>query len=201
MLEVIAQQVATSVANAQLYAQMEEMATTDALTGLFNRRVFKERLAEVIARGERGAGASSLLLTDIDHFKRINDTYGHPVGDEVLRRVSATFREVLRQTDIPARYGGEEFVVILEGTALEGAALIAERLRVAVAALRFEAPQGEFQISMSFGVAAWPEDARDGEALIERADQALYFAKKSGRDQVRLWRRLPALVQGGASAA
>jgi two-component system cell cycle response regulator len=201
MLEVIAQQVATSVANAQLYAQMEEMATTDALTGLFNRRVFKERLAEAIARCERGAGAFSLLLTDIDHFKRINDTWGHPVGDEVLRRVSGTFREVLRQTDVPARYGGEEFVVILEGTALEGAALIAERLRVAVGALRFEAPQGGFQISMSFGVAAWPEDARDGEALIDRADQALYFAKKSGRDQVRLWRRLPALVQGGASAA
>lgn len=192
LLEVIAQQVAISVANARMYAQMEQMATTDALTGLTNRGTFNQKLVEVIARSERGAGDFSLLLTDIDHFKKINDTYGHPVGDEVLRQVAATFREVLRQTDIPARYGGEEFVVVLEATPLEGATLIAERLRRAVGKLRFESPKGNFHISMSFGVATWPHDADHPELLIEHADQALYFAKRNGRNQVKIWSQLPA---------
>lgn len=188
LLEVVANQVAVSLANARLYLEMEEMATIDGLTGLSNRRTFSRTLPEVIARSERVGTPFSLLITDIDHFKSINDTYGHPVGDEVLRQVSATFADNLRQTDLPARYGGEEFAVILEGTELDGARQIAEKLRKLVHAMEFKTPQGTFSISMSFGVTEFPIDAETPEHMIERADQALYYAKTHGRNQVRVWR-------------
>lgn len=188
MLEVVSNQVAISLQNARMYEAVEQLATTDGLTGLSNHRTFKRQADEVIARSQRGAGAFTLLLTDIDHFKSINDTYGHPVGDEVLRRVSATFQRVLRQTDLPARYGGEEFAVLLEGTDLDGALQIAERLRTEVESLTFVSAQREFSISMSFGVAEYPLDAEDKATLIESADQALYYAKSHGRNQVRAWR-------------
>lgn len=188
LLQVVANQVSVSLQNARMYEAMETMATIDGLTGLSNHRTFKHQLDDVIARSERGAGEFTLLLTDIDHFKSINDTYGHPVGDEVLRQVSRAFQELLRQTDLPARYGGEEFVVILEGTDLDGAVQIAERLRQAVAALTFTSAQREFSISMSFGLSSYPTDAEDKATLIETADQALYYAKTHGRNQVRMWR-------------
>ena len=187
LLEVLATQVAISLQNARMYEQMEQMATIDGLTQLHNRRAFGQKLSEVVARGQRSEQPFCMLLTDIDHFKSINDTYGHPVGDEVLRQVSRTFQEELRQTDIAARYGGEEFAIILEGTDLEGALQIGERLREAVAALRFSSLKGTFQITMSFGVARCPQDADEEDALIECADQALYYAKEHGRNQVRAW--------------
>lgn len=187
MLEVIANQVAISLHNAHMYDRMEQMATTDGLTGLNNHRTFQNRMDEAIARTDRVRTPLSVLLTDIDHFKSINDTHGHPVGDEVLRQVAGTFRKVLRQTDIPARYGGEEFVVILEGTDREGAKQIAERLRTEIAALKFKSTHSEFSITMSFGVGLYPDDARDKAELIDRTDQSLYYAKSHGRNQVRAW--------------
>jgi diguanylate cyclase (GGDEF)-like protein len=190
LLEVIANQVAVSLANARMYKEMEEMATIDGLTGLNNRRTFSRSLVEVVARSERVDGPFCLLLTDIDHFKSINDTYGHPMGDEVLRCVSRTFLTQLRQTDIPARYGGEEFAIILEGTELEGAKQIAEKLRHFIEEMKFDTPQGRFSIGMSFGVAEFPTDSTDPNTLIERADQALYYAKAHGRNQVRVWRTI-----------
>ncbi len=188
MLEVVGNQVAVTLQNANLYAQMEHMATRDGLTGLTNRREFMSRLEETSARHRRNGRSFSLLLTDIDHFKSVNDTYGHPVGDEVLRRVSKVFQDTLRECDLPARYGGEEFIVLLEETELEGAVVIANRLREAVAAEVFQAEQGTFQCTISMGAAQWPGDAEELKTLIDSADQALYASKKGGRNRVTCWR-------------
>jgi diguanylate cyclase (GGDEF)-like protein len=184
MLEVVANQVAVTLQNARLYAQMESMATTDGLTGLANHRTFQQRLDEAIARARRSKKKFTLLLTDIDHFKSVNDTYGHPVGDEVLRKVAATFEANLRETDIPARYGGEEFAIILEDTDVEGADVIANRLRTELKKLVFQTDQGPFSRTMSIGMAEWPTDATDKQELIDLTDQALYHSKENGRDRV-----------------
>lgn len=184
MLEVVANQVAVTLQNASLYAQMEEMATTDGLTGLANHRTFQLRLDETIARHRRQGRSFCLVLTDIDHFKSVNDTHGHPVGDEVLRQVARCFEANLRETDIACRYGGEEFAIILEDTDLEGARLLTERLRVEVAKLGFTSEAGAFSCTISLGLTQWPADAEPKEELIELTDQALYVSKRSGRDRV-----------------
>ena len=121
MLGVIANQVAISMQNARMYEALEEQATTDGLTGLVNHRTFQERFTTMLGRAERHELSVSLLLTDIDHFKKINDSYGHPTGDEVLRRVAAILKASARKIDIVARYGGEEFALVLEGTDRAGA--------------------------------------------------------------------------------
>ncbi|MGM0558863.1 MAG: diguanylate cyclase [Myxococcota bacterium] len=184
MLEVIVNQVAISLQNARLYSQMEEMATTDGLTGLANHRSFQSRLEEVIARHKRSEEPFGLLLTDIDHFKPVNDTYGHPVGDEVLRQVSGVFRELLREVDLPCRYGGEEFAIILEDTDREGAMKTANRLREAISELEFDTEKGSFSVTMSMGVTIWPEDRREKQPLIDLTDEALYYSKENGRNRV-----------------
>lgn len=120
VLEVVCTQVAITLQNANLYALMEEMATKDGLTGLANRRTFMTRMDEALARHKRTQRTFAMVISDIDHFKNVNDTYGHPMGDEVLRQVSAAFKKTLRETDFPARYGGEEFVIVLEETDAEG---------------------------------------------------------------------------------
>jgi diguanylate cyclase (GGDEF)-like protein len=127
------------------------------------------------------------MLTDIDFFKKVNDTYGHPVGDVVLKGVSKVIQESLRDIDIPARYGGEEFAVILPGTDGPGARIIAERVREAVQEKTFSADSKSFKVSISIGIAVSPVDAKRKEELIEKADQALYHAKHNGRNQTVLW--------------
>ena len=184
MLEVVANQVAVTLQNARLYAQMEEMATTDGLTGLANHRTFQARLDEAVARHRRQNRTFCMLLTDIDHFKGVNDTHGHPVGDEVLRQVARCFEATLRETDVPCRYGGEEFAIILEDTELEGARVIAERLRTEVKKLVFQSDKGQFSISVSIGLGHWPGDAAEKQGLIDLTDQALYYSKEHGRDRV-----------------
>lgn len=192
MLEVVSNQVAISLQNANLYAQMETMATRDALTSLPNRRSFMTRLSEAMARHKRSGRTFGVILTDIDKFKSVNDTYGHPVGDEVLRQVARAFRETLRETDMPARYGGEEFIVLLEETDMEGCEALANRLRVAVSELVFQSEQGPFQCTISMGIGIWPDDNEDAGELIELADQALYYSKKNGRNQVNVYNTLVA---------
>lgn len=184
MLEVVANQVAVTLQNAALYAQMEEMATTDGLTGLANHRTFQTRLDETIARHRRQSRTFCLLLTDIDHFKNVNDTHGHPVGDEVLRQVARCFEKCLRETDVPCRYGGEEFAIILEDTDLEGARIIADRLRVEVSNLEFTSEHGSFSCTISMGLTHWPADGDHKQHLIELTDQALYHSKRNGRNSV-----------------
>jgi diguanylate cyclase (GGDEF)-like protein len=183
MLTVIANHVAVSLANAQMYGKMEMMATTDGLTGLVNHRTFQERFSEMLARGERTGGRQALLLTDIDHFKKVNDTYGHPTGDVVLRGVAQVVRDCVRKIDVAARYGGEEFAIVLEGTDREGARQLAERIRSEVQKQTFQSDKGPFQVTLSLGIAAFPDDGRDPKTLIAHSDQALYHAKHNGRNR------------------
>jgi two-component system cell cycle response regulator len=183
MLGVIANHVAVSLMNAQMYGRMEQMATTDGLTGLVNHRTFQDRTDEMLARAERTRGRHSLLLTDIDHFKKVNDTYGHPIGDVVLRGVAQVVRDCVRKIDLAARYGGEEFAVVLEGTDQAGAKQLAERIRTEVQKQVFQSDKGPFSVTLSLGIAVYPDDARDKKTLISLADQALYHAKRTGRNR------------------
>jgi diguanylate cyclase (GGDEF)-like protein len=187
LLKVLCNQASTSIANAQLHSEIEKMATTDGLTGLFNHRVFQEKLTEELKRLNRFSETISLMLVDIDFFKRINDTYGHPVGDLVLKNVSKVVRQTIRDIDIPARYGGEEFAIILPGTDETAAENIAERLRKAVQEKSFTAQGKTFNITVSIGIATAPTNAKGKEELIDKADQALYFAKQNGRNKSVVW--------------
>jgi two-component system, cell cycle response regulator len=199
MLGVIANQVAISLENGLMYKRMETMATTDGLTGLTNHRSFQERFGQLLERAARHGHRAAVLLCDVDHFKHVNDTYGHPVGDEVLRQVARVLQAATRKIDIPARYGGEEFAVVLEATDLDGAILLAERIRKDVGALSFDSDKGRFQVTMSIGVAAFPDDSREQAVLIERADHALYGCKEGGRNRVMSYRDHLAAKQKRAS--
>ncbi|MEM9492579.1 MAG: sensor domain-containing diguanylate cyclase, partial [Myxococcota bacterium] len=189
MLGVIASQVAVAIQNGLMYEKMETMATTDGLTGLTNHRTFQERFAELLDRSERHSREAAILLCDVDHFKKVNDNYGHPVGDEVLRQVARVLRGAVRKVDIPARYGGEEFAVVLEECNLAGANQLAERIRADVAGLVIDSDKGTFQITMSIGIATFPIDGRTRADLIEHADHALYHAKETGRNRVVSYQR------------
>jgi diguanylate cyclase (GGDEF)-like protein len=183
MLGVIANQVAISLQNARMYQALEEQATTDGLTGLVNHRTFQERFSSMLGRAERHDFPVSLILTDIDHFKKVNDSYGHPTGDEVLRRVAGILKASARKIDIVARYGGEEFALVLEATDRAGARQLAERIRQEVGQQTFQSQKGTFQATLSLGVASYPADARDKAEIISRADQSLYAAKHGGRNR------------------
>jgi len=170
-----------------LFAELQKMAVTDGLTGLYNHRHFQERLYAEFTRSRRIPEPLSLLFVDIDLFKSINDSHGHPAGDEILRGVAGVIRNNVREIDVLARYGGEEFAVILPGTDREGAGKMAERLRRSVAEHAFYIDWKEIKITVSVGAATYPTDAADKEDLILKADQALYRAKRSGRNQSSFW--------------
>lgn len=187
MLRVIGHQMGVSLQNARMYQSMELRATTDGLTGLTNHRAFQERLAQLHALAERTDQKYSIILTDIDHFKSINDTYGHPIGDQVLKRVAAIFAGRARKVDIVARYGGEEFVLVLPDTDAEGAEHFANKIREEVGEQVMTSENGSFKITISMGVAQFPVDGKARLELIEKADQALYFCKEHGRNCVKRW--------------
>ena len=170
--------------NAKLYREAQELAVTDGLTRLMLRRPLLERVEQELARAAAQGSSTSLVMMDIDHFKSVNDTYGHPAGDAVLRDVAAIVRRSVRDVDVCGRYGGEEFVVLLPQTDLPGAVLVAERIREAVAAKPFELRGEQRKITISLGVATAPGHGKDPRALIESADQALYASKQGGRDRV-----------------
>jgi two-component system, cell cycle response regulator len=183
MLEVIAISAAQAVLRAQLFEQMEKMATTDGLTGLVNHRTFQQRFDEQLSAAKRYGRKLSVVLTDVDHFKSVNDTYGHPTGDQVLKGVARILRESARETDVVARYGGEEFVMVMPETDTEGARVIAERIRERVMREVFQTEQGPLKITMSLGVATFPDVGEPKQVLIDLADQCLYYAKRHGRNQ------------------
>ncbi len=183
MLGVIANQVAISLQNGRMYQALEEQATTDGLTGLVNHRTFQERFSTMLTRAERHNLKVSIILTDIDHFKKVNDTYGHPTGDQVLRKVASIMKASARKIDIVARYGGEEFALVLEGTDRAGARQLAERIRQEVQAQTHESAKGPFKATLSLGVAVYPDDAKKKQELISLADKALYAAKHGGRNR------------------
>lgn len=167
----------------QALQKIERMASYDELTGLYNRRVIEELAIKECRRADRSGAGVCVAMLDVDHFKRINDVFGHAAGDEVLRALSRTMSGMLRATEHVGRYGGEEFLVVLADTTAEGAAVALERLRAGVAAMRVPAlPEGE-QVSVSIG-AAERRRGDDLHAAVRRADGALYEAKRSGRDRV-----------------
>ncbi|MCA9531704.1 MAG: diguanylate cyclase [Myxococcales bacterium] len=184
-LQVLANQLAVSLANAAAVERLEQLATTDGLTGCLNKRTFLEELERKIRAAERFGRQLSLIVTDIDHFKRVNDTYGHAVGDVVIRELGKILREIKRETDLVARFGGEEFCVLCEETDTAGAVQLAERVRERLGATVFQTDAGPLTVEASLGVAAFPDHARTGAALFEAADKALYDAKHRGRNQVR----------------
>ena len=164
-----------------------ELAITDQLTGLYNRRHMMKQLGQFLQRANAGGPPVSVFIADIDHFKRVNDTYGHDVGDEVLKEFSERMKENVRPADIACRQGGEEFVVIMPETAGDMASVVAERLRRDVAGQTFRVDRGRQQldVTVSLGVATSSGDATTIDDLLKRADEALYEAKEKGRNQVR----------------
>ncbi|NBC31331.1 MAG: PleD family two-component system response regulator [Alphaproteobacteria bacterium] len=171
------------------YEESLSMALTDSLTGLFNRRYLSVHLQRVIGRVAETRKAVSAIMFDIDYFKRVNDTHGHAVGDEVLREVASRVSRNLRNFDMVARYGGEEFVVIMPDAPLESAGLVAERLRqrIETEPFRVSTPAGQLEITISLGVASTEDSGEPPDSLIRRADEALYEAKGQGRNCVVLY--------------
>ncbi len=173
--------------NAHLSDRLRDLSAHDGLTRLLNHRTIFERLREEVERSNRYGGELSILLADIDHFKQVNDGYGHPVGDSVLRRVATALRQDLRACDALGRYGGEEFLAVLPSTPLAGASGVAERMRCLVEDARTELSGGDLiQVTASFGVASLAELDPPGRAedLVNLADRRLYAAKRAGRNRV-----------------
>src|SRR5690606_18565565 len=171
-------------------ARLVRSVLTDPLTGWNNRRYLEARLREEIARCRRSRAPIACLMIDVDHFKKVNDRFGHLAGDEVLRGVARRIAKQVRSSDVAARYGGEEFVILLPGTDAQAASALAERIRAAVAAQPFELGGGRepLPVTVSVGVAECgpelPDGDAAGEALVARADAALYAAKAGGRNMV-----------------
>jgi diguanylate cyclase (GGDEF)-like protein len=185
LLSLLASVAAVALENVTHLAEVHERSTRDGLTGLPNRRVFDERLQHYLCGSDRYGQAVSLILIDIDHFKAVNDGYGHDAGDAVLVAVARAAAQGVRNIDLCARYGGEEFAILLPQTRLAPACEVAERLRRAVAGLRVTVGGRQISVTASFGVASYPESVHSHDALFVAADRALYSAKASGRNCVR----------------
>lgn len=200
MLEQFAAHAALALRNAWLLGQVQKLAETDALTGVANRRTFETELEAELSRARRNGEELTLVMIDIDHFKSLNDTYGHQVGDDVLRGLAGALGAHCRDFDTIARYGGEEFAVILPSCTLDESPIVAERLRGAVSEVKTLTT-----VTASAGSATFPVHAHDAESLIKAADDALYESKRAGRNRVTMSQRLPAArepeVAGPAASA
>ncbi len=183
LLSVVAHAVGVAINNSKTYSNVLRDSIHDELTGLHNRRYFNERLLDEIDRAQRYGSNISLLLCDIDHFKNINDTYGHPTGDQVLIWLGKTFRDKLRNTDIIARYGGEEFAIILLNAEEKETFQIAEELRSTIADAAIPG-HDNIRISISIGISILGKDSGNFNGMINNADKALYHAKSQGRNKV-----------------
>jgi diguanylate cyclase (GGDEF)-like protein len=179
----LAEQGTTAYENARLFSQVRQLATIDGLTGLYNRNHFFNEAGKQFRIAQRYRHPIAAIMLDVDHFKRINDTYGHPVGDEVIRAVAARLRAAARDSDILGRYGGEEFALVTPDTGAS-AAMLAERLREVIGAEPVRTAAGLLPVSISAGVAAMPAAEEDLGQLLALADAALYEAKQAGRNRV-----------------
>lgn len=188
-LEQLTKQSSITISRANSYSEVLQYATLDALTGLNNRRQLEVRLKQETSQAERQGHALSVMMLDIDFFKNFNDTYGHAVGDVVLKEVAATVRQNLREADIPARYGGEEICVLLPFTDLDAAKAVAERVRAGVEELNVKFEEEEkslnLKVTVSIGVAQYSQGSKPEELYI-KADDALYEAKRNGRNRVEV---------------
>ena len=182
MVKTVCDQLSVAISHLRLFRQIETQAMTDALTGLFNHGYFQNRLDRETKLADRNNEQVSLILLDLDHLKRINDTHGHRSGDGTLCHVAKLMKAAVRDVDVCARYGGEEFVVILPQCDRENAMKVAERLRESIASTPVDKVG---QVTASIGVATYPTGANNKEELVEMADRAMYLAKAAGRNRVR----------------
>lgn len=187
VLQAVASELVVAVENSRLYRLTKRLAITDELTDLYNYRYLQQRLDDEVGRADRYSKRLSLLMLDLDDFKRINDTYGHLVGDRVLGEIGQLLKSTVREVDIVARYGGEEFTIILPETDASGAFIVAEKIREAVSLHRFPDADGghSIHITVSIGLASYPVHAADKESLLRSADDAVYHSKETGKDRVR----------------
>jgi diguanylate cyclase (GGDEF)-like protein len=186
-LEVLASHMAVSLSNARMVKRLEEQATTDGMTGLLNKRALIVEAERRLATAARFKKPLSVLVTDIDFFKKVNDTYGHDVGDVVIKGMGDILRRIKRDTDIVGRFGGEEFVIVCEHTDEEGAKNLAERVRRELETTTFQTELGPLNVTASVGVAPFPAAGNDWTQLFKATDEALYVAKRGGRNQVVVW--------------
>ena len=184
LLAVIAAQAAVAIDNARQYGRAQLLAMTDRLTGLWNHAELHQRLREEIARAQRHGRPMSLLFADLDNFKAFNDTHGHRMGDELLRQVAARLRATVRRTDFAARYGGDEFAVILPETTINGASVACDNLRRAIGEEPFRIGSQRVSMTVSGGLAAYPEGGATAEELIDACDRALRQAKRGGGNYI-----------------
>lgn len=172
------------IMRARLYEKIEETAIIDNLTCIYSRRHVLERLDEELQRSKKFGLKLSFLMSDVDHFKRYNDRFGHLVGDVILRDIASTIKSNIRQIDLVGRFGGEEFSVILPETSKEGALFAGERIRKAVEEKKIKAYDESLKVSISVGIAVFPDNAHDLQELIDKSDFSLYRAKQTGRNKV-----------------
>ena len=181
----VTETVTNKLALEEVNLQLTDISRTDGLTQLFNRAHWEERLNDEFKRFCRTNCSASLVIFDIDHFKKVNDTYGHQAGDEVIRETARALRETARTTDICGRYGGEEFVVILIDTSVEKAMIFAERMRSRIEELRVRYDEIEIKFTISLGISELNAEIVTAHQWLEQSDQALYLAKNSGRNCVK----------------
>ncbi len=182
---VIGYQMAATLKHFQRFSSVKTMAIYDTLTGLYNRRYLEERLITETQKAFYGGSPLSLVMVDIDHFKKVNDTFGHTTGDLVLKEIASLLKNSVRKKDTVARYGGEEFILILPEAGLEETTIIAERIRRQIENTPFEMEQTRLNLTVSLGISNFPSHhARSKEDLVKMADQALYDAKRGGRNRV-----------------
>ncbi len=190
-LSVFANQVASALENARLFADVQRLALTDGLTGLHTRRHFFELAYEEFYRSRRYNHPLSILMLDLDHFKKVNDTYGHAAGDIALEKTAATCKRLLRSQDIIGRYGGEEIVILLSETNIEAAEMIAKRVWKAIREMNIPTKKGNINLTVSGGIAGDNIEEQNLIDMIEAADQAMYAAKEAGRDQIVVATQIP----------
>lgn len=183
-LQILGNQAAVALQNAMLYRRAEELSITDDLTGLTNHRYFMRRLQDSLLTARARGEAVALLYVDLDDLGQYNDSYGHLVGDELLREFGETLRSAVRESDLPSRYGGDEFAVILAGASRQEALAVAERIREKLENHSFQGPAGPLRVTASIGIALFPEDAETATDLVRVADRAMYVAKTSGGNRV-----------------
>jgi diguanylate cyclase (GGDEF)-like protein len=184
---ILAQQFLLGIKRALLYQRVQELAITDGLTQISSRRHYLERFNEEIERSKKFKYSFCCLMIDIDHFKRYNDRYGHLVGDAILKEVSRTIEENIRQIDLSGRYGGEEFSIVLTETGKEQAEFVAGRIRQAIENKYIKVYDEKLKVTISIGISVFPEDGKSIETLIDKADSALYQAKQTGRNRVCIY--------------
>ena len=169
-----------------LNSQLERISRVDGLTGLYNRRFWEEQFVMEFKRDKRSESPSTLIMLDIDHFKKVNDTYGHPAGDEVIKTLAGILKKATRETDIAGRYGGEEFAIILPDTPVANVEFVSERIRRLVEKCTVVYDEIDISFTISIGIAGFKQTYRDSTQWLDTADKALYKAKESGRNRVIL---------------